>query len=115
MLRVLRMRVLDTLFLQDPEGKKRYEVIIEQITAQQISCRIVNKQECPKRHNKSKGMIVALPNKFEKLELIVQKLAEIGIDHIVCRPSKRSLLREMPEKKYARLCNIAREATEQSW
>lgn len=109
------MRGGEVLFLQDLAGTKRYEVLIEKIDEQHIRCRTVNTQESPKSKTSAKGMIVAMPNKFEKLELMVQKLAEIGIDHIVCRPSKRSLLKELPEKKYARLHSIAREATEQSW
>lgn len=109
------MRVGDVLFLQDQLGTKRYEVVIEQINAEYMRCNIVNRSEPPKRETGAKGMIVALPNKFEKLELMVQKLAEIGIDHITCRPSKRSLIKGVPEKKYARLHSIAREATEQSW
>lgn len=56
-----------------------------------------------------------MPNKFEKLELIVQKLAEIGIDTVIFWPSRRSLLKDIPPKKMERLQIIAREATEQSW
>ena len=59
-------------------------------------------------------MCVALPNKMDKAELIVQKLSEIGIRRIVFRPAARSVLRELAPKKLERLDLIAREAVEQS-
>lgn len=60
-------------------------------------------------------LYVALPNKREKAELIVQKAAEIGITELVFRSAQRSLLKELPEKKKERMETIVREATEQSW
>lgn len=55
-----------------------------------------------------------MPNKFEKAELIVQKATEIGVDEIIFRPARRSVIREFPEKKIMRLLVIAKEATEQA-
>ena len=60
-------------------------------------------------------MLIALPNKFDKLELIVQKLAEIGIDEIFLRSSERSLTYPITGHKLQRLHKILQEATEQSW
>lgn len=59
-------------------------------------------------------MIIAMPNKRDKVELIVQKLTECGLDQIVFRPSERSVIKEWNTKKEERLHKIITEATEQS-
>ena len=59
-------------------------------------------------------MIVSMPNKWEKAELIVQKLSEIGIDKIIFWPSERSIIKERNGKKEERLQKIIKEAVEQS-
>ena len=59
-------------------------------------------------------MIIAMPNKREKAELIVQKLTEIGVSDIIFRPSERSIIRAWNEKKAIRLGKIMKEALEQS-
>jgi RsmE family RNA methyltransferase len=59
-------------------------------------------------------MAIALPNKREKAELIVQKLAEIGVDEILFRSAERSVHKQWNEKKADRLYKIAKEAVEQS-
>ena len=46
---------------------------------------------------------------------MVQKLTEIGINHISFWKSERSILRDIPDKKLQRLQNIAIEASEQSF
>jgi RsmE family RNA methyltransferase len=61
------------------------------------------------------SMLIAMPNKREKAELIVQKLSEIGIDQLRFRAAERSVLkRESFLKKAERLRKIAKEAVEQS-
>ncbi|MBO4516461.1 RNA methyltransferase [bacterium] len=55
-----------------------------------------------------------MSNKRDKIELIVQKLSEIGIKHIYFWPSERSVIKEWNEKKAERLNKIAKEAIEQS-
>lgn len=113
--RVLRMRKGDMFFVQDVSWTRRLRVTITQLQEQMITAQI-DEIYTPSwmRWSPAVGVIVAMPNKFEKLELIVQKLSEIGVDYIWCWPSRRSLLRELPEKKVHRLEAIAREATEQS-
>ena len=59
-------------------------------------------------------MIIAMPNKWDKAELIVQKLAECGLSQIVFWPSERSIIRERNPKKSERLDKIIKEAVEQS-
>ena len=57
---------------------------------------------------------IAMSNKRDKMETIVQKLSEIGIKHIYFWPSERSVIRERNEKKLERIDKIAKEAIEQS-
>jgi 16S rRNA (uracil1498-N3)-methyltransferase len=59
-------------------------------------------------------MLIALPNKREKVEFIVQKLSEIGIDKILFRATERSVITQWNERKANRLYKIAKEAVEQS-
>ncbi|MBQ7074589.1 RsmE family RNA methyltransferase [bacterium] len=60
------------------------------------------------------GMLIAFPNKQEKLELIVQKLTEIGISHIYFRKAENSQIKELNENKIKRMRKIMKEALEQS-
>ena len=60
-------------------------------------------------------MLLSLPNKQEKLELIIQKFTEIGIDEIYLWASERSVLKAINPNKLQRLSKIMQEATEQSW
>ena len=55
-----------------------------------------------------------MPNKWDKVELIVQKLTECGLDQIVFWPSERSVIKERSPKKEERLHKIIKEAVEQS-
>lgn len=59
-------------------------------------------------------MIVAMPNTWNKAELIAQKLSEIGISEIIFWPSERSIIKVWNHKKEARIQKIIKEATEQS-
>ena len=64
--------------------------------------------------HEKKSMIIAMPNKRDKVELIVQKLTECGLDQIIFWPSERSVLKEWNNKKEERLNKIIKEAVEQS-
>jgi len=59
-------------------------------------------------------LAIALPNKFEKIELIVQKCTEIGVEHLIFFPAKHSVLKEISASKMERLEKISLEAVEQS-
>ena len=60
-------------------------------------------------------MLIAMPNKREKAELIVQKLTEIWVENIYFWVSEHSIIRQWNEKKAERLDKISHEAVEQSW
>jgi RsmE family RNA methyltransferase len=73
----------------------------------------VHEENCPSISDEI-TLCIAMPNKREKAELIVQKLCEIGIAHITFWPAERSIIKQWNEKKAERLRKIAKEAIEQS-
>ena len=56
----------------------------------------------------------ALPNKTATMEILIQKLVEIGINKVVFFRSDHSQLHEVPANKNTRIAAIAEEALEQS-
>jgi 16S rRNA (uracil1498-N3)-methyltransferase len=111
---VLRYKSNQILQLQDKWI--RYTLRIDIISKKEIQT-IINKEETinSKLNTYNLKLLIALPNRFDKTELIVQKLTEIGIDHINFWKAERSILREIPDKKLQRLQSIALEASEQSF
>lgn len=111
---VLRYTKKQLIQLQD--NNIRYTLQIEQINKKEIVTSInKNEQQERKKENILTTMIVALPNRRDKAELIVQKLTEIGIDNIMFWKAERSIIRQYPEKKHERIESIALEASEQSF
>ena len=93
--------------------EKRWEVELENWTDKEISARIIKQYEKPNPQAQS-AMLIALPNKQDKLELIVQKLTEIWIQRIFLRPAERSVVKSFSPNKQERLHKIMQEALEQS-
>lgn len=56
----------------------------------------------------------AYPHKNEILELIVQKLVEVGVQKLVLFNSDRSQKNDISDQKRLRIAKIAQEALEQS-
>jgi 16S rRNA (uracil1498-N3)-methyltransferase len=113
--KVLRAKIGDTLFLQGERGGERYEISIISRTDKDLEGKIIHRIPLKKREeNTDLTLLVALPNKREKAELIVQKLSEIGVEEILFRPAERSVIKQRNEKKAERLRKISKEAVEQS-
>lgn len=115
--KVLRASIGDIIRIQSPENqakKTRYEVRIETWDNKTVECTIVSEQIYTTTDTK-KRMIIAMPNKWDKIELMVQKLTECGLDEILFWPSERSVIKEWNQKKEERLFKIVKEAVEQSW
>ena len=112
--KVLRLEVWKEISLQNTvhNTTTRHTITITEIK-QHIKWTIINEQIVSKNWSK-KSMSIAMPNKRDKIELIVQKLAEIWIHQINFWPSERSIIKEWNTKKAERLVKIAKEATEQS-
>lgn len=109
--KVLRMKIWDTFFVQN--GNTRHKVEISDRDDKNIFWKILKSIEHPEQIN-GIWIAIAMSNKRDKMETIVQKLSEIWIKNIFFRPSERSIIRERNEKKLDRLNKIAKEAIEQS-
>lgn len=110
--KVLRMKIWDKFYVQ--KENTRHEIQISDRDKTNINAKILNTQEKLSILNSQFSIIVSMPNKRPKAELIVQKLSEIGIDNIYFRPSERSVLKERNDKRLERLEKISQEAVEQS-
>lgn len=86
-----------------------------QVDKKEVKLRDKSVELRAKNNEKQVILAIALPNKWSKAELIVQKLAEIGVSKLIWFPAQRSQYQEIPEKKLQRMKDIAKEATEQSW
>ena len=113
--KVLRIKKWDKICIQysSNEWTTRYELSIQDWTDKDLIGEIISSQtfSFPK---KNVSILIAMPNKREKAELIVQKLTEIGVKNIYFRVSEHSIIRQRNEKKAERLDKISHEAVEQS-
>ncbi len=110
--KVLRLQTGDNIFIQ--EKNIRYEIELTGLHDLKIFWKVKNTLNTPSSDKPITTMLIAMPNKREKVELIVQKLCEIGIDTIIFRPAERSIIKTWNVKKEERLMKIAKEALEQS-
>lgn len=109
--KVLRAKSGDQLAVQW-EGK-RVVCAISAMEKSHIEAKALYEEE-KTTENTGAWLAVALPNKFEKIELIVQKCTEIGVERLIFFPAKHSLLKEISPAKMERLEKISLEAVEQS-
>lgn len=109
------MRLGDSICIQDgPSASERYTVRVESRDDKKMHTAIVQRDMCSYPLS-SVRMLVAMPNRWDKAELIVQKLSEIGVQSIGFWPAHRSVIKQDNVAKMERLAKIAQEATEQSW
>lgn len=113
---VLRAKVGDTIMVQSTvaDTTTRITCVIDIVEKEKITT-IVKEQNIYSVIDLQKNLFVALPNKFEKMELIVQKCTEIWLQHIIFFVSQYSQLHDISDNKMQRLRKIALEATEQSY
>ena len=113
--KVLRTKKWDKICVQYPskEWTIRYEISIQDWTDKDLTGKIISSQtfSFPK---KNVSMLIAMPNKREKAELIAQKLTEIWVENIYFWVSEHSIVRQRNDKKAERLDKISHEAVEQS-
>ncbi len=114
---VLRYKKWNIFWIQDINNSSqcfvRYKVVFENVWKDFLDVSVVDiqKETVPKLNN---WISVACLNKYAKMEFVVQKLSEIGIENIVFRISDRSVLKNFSENKMQRLEKIKIEAVEQS-
>ena len=113
--KVLRIQKWDKICIQYSEKDKttRHELSILDWTDQKLSTEILSSKDFELDGNKV-SMLIAMPNKREKAELIVQKLTEIWVQNIYFWVGEHSIIRQWNDKKSERLDKISREAVEQS-
>ncbi|MDD2487746.1 MAG: RsmE family RNA methyltransferase [Candidatus Gracilibacteria bacterium] len=109
---VLRSRINDEVVLFNGDGFE-YTYGISEITKKGINLGFKEKT-----HNKADlevavNLYQALPNKYEKIEFIIQKGSEIGIRKFVFFNSERSQKLIINDKKIERFNFIIKEAIEQ--
>lgn len=114
-LKSLRMQVGEDLTVCDMNGTDYY-CTIESIDLQQIKLKVVKKELSQNEPNTFVTLYMALP-KSDKMELIVQKAVELGVNKIVPVLTNRCISRpddKSMNKKIQRYQKIAYEAAKQS-
>lgn len=112
---VLRMKVGDTLWISDQEGKE-YNCYIEQMEEEIIFLRIAYVQE-PQFELPSRIILFQALPKGDKMEWIIQKAVELGVWEIVPMSTSRCVVKldeKKAEKKVQRWQQIAESAAKQS-
>ncbi|MBQ8535988.1 MAG: 16S rRNA (uracil(1498)-N(3))-methyltransferase [Clostridia bacterium] len=112
-LKVMRLGVGDEITLMD--GEHLYLAEIADTANNQVTCRIVKPLPSTEAHLRV-TLYQGLP-KGDKMDLIVQKATELGVDAIVPVAMKRCVVQlkgKDGEKKQERWQKIAREAAKQS-
>ena len=96
--RVLRMKEGDKIYITDGRGS-RYVCIIEKAHPGHTKVRIEEREEFSKERNYNLVLAVAPTKNSDRMEWMVEKAVEIGIDKIVllkCERSERKVIR--PER-----------------
>lgn len=113
--RVMRARSGQSIMIQTPGDNHMIRYECELITiGDTITATVVQTMIYPYRKN-HKHLVVAMANKRDKMELIVQKATECGISQITIVPMHRSVITSRNAHKRKRLEAIMLEAVEQSW
>ena len=113
--KVLRIQKWDKICIQYSDNGKttRFELSILDWTDKNLEAEIISSKDFELYEN-NVSMLIAMPNKREKAELIVQKLTEIWVQNIYFWVSEHSIIRQWNDKKAERLDKISRESVEQS-
>ena len=113
--RVLRMRAGESLMLCDGVGTD-YRSIVETVVDGEVTVKILERIPTQSEPSVRVTLYQGLP-KSEKMDWIIQKCVEIGVDRVVPVAMTRSIVRLKPDegtKKQARWQKIAAEAAGQS-
>lgn len=111
----LRLQPGEMLVLTDDQGR-RHRTTITKVVAQRLECHIVETTHAPPRKSPSLILVQALL-KGEKMDWVIQKATELGVDHIVPVQTKNAVVKIHPDRvehQRARWGRIALEAAQQS-
>ncbi len=110
--RVLRLRIGDPVMICDGEGTD-YECIVERSDGKEFVCRVRESRASAGEPEQRISLFMALP-KGDKMDSIVQKAVELGVDKIIPYVSRNCVSRpDNPLKKTERWGKIAAEAAGQ--
>lgn len=93
--RVLRMKTGDTLYATDGRGF-RYNCIVTEASAKGVAVDIISKEEIPAHWGVKITLAVAPTKNMDRMEWLVEKCVEMGIDRIVpviCVRSERKIVK----------------------
>jgi len=113
---VLRKNIGDMILVCDYEKKINYNCKIEEIGKKEIVCKIEEQKESESESNIRIDIFQGLP-KADKMELIIQKGTELGVNSFIPVEFKRSVVKidsKDEDKKQARWQKIAEVAAKQS-
>ena len=113
---VLRKNIGDTILVCDYEKSLNYNCKIKKIGKKEIVCEIVSKKQSESESNVEIDIFQGLP-KVDKMELIIQKGTELGVNSFIPVVFKRSVVKideKDKEKKMTRWQKIAEVAAKQS-
>lgn len=113
---VLRMKIGDTFNVCNVESSLNYKVEIDRFDKNEVVCRIQEKIESMSESNVKVTIYQGLP-KADKMELIIQKSVELGVNQITPLEMKRCVVKLDNKdriKKVERWQKIAEVAAKQS-
>ena len=113
---VLRMKKGDKIRVCNQDTGDNYNAQITQYTKNEVDCEIIGKINKTTESNVHITLFQGLP-KFEKMELIIQKNTEVGVNRIVPVIMERTVVKideKIASKKLERWQKIAEIASKQS-
>ena len=113
---VLRLRIDDDIQICNKESKENFLCRIQEVCMEKIICNIVEKLESNSESNIKITIFQGLP-KSEKMELIIQKIVELGAYEITPTVMKRCVVKlneKDKQKKVLRWQKISEVASKQS-
>ena len=107
----LRSKTGDRITLCPQDGYD-YDGVVEKIEKERTTVRILSRRESWGEPDCEVSVYFGVPHKSDKLDLIVQKLTEIGVKHI-CPVMTRFVQANRESVRVGRLSRIAEEASKQ--
>ena len=111
---VMRLKTGARLFVFDGESRE-YECMIKEIAKERVDLAVRSVKKIPKAKGLNVTLACAIPKKA-KIEYIIEKATELGVDTIIPLQTERTIVRISLESAYNKLKrwqNIAKEASKQ--
>lgn len=89
---VLRAKIEDELDICNTDEMKDYKCEIEELTSDSVTCKIISEKQNDSESNVKITIFQGLP-KADKMELIIQKSVELGVNKIIPVDMKRCVVR----------------------